>query len=41
MQEKIQAKYNRIKQEVEQIVEDEIERIKNTPNLLHLIKTEE
>ena len=38
MQEEIQANYNRVKQEVQQIVTDEIERIKNDPNLQHLIK---
>mgnify|MGYP000909329849 FL=1 len=41
MQEEIQANYNRVKQEVQQIVTDEMERIKNDPNLQHLIKTEE
>ena len=41
MQEEIQANYNRIKQEVKQIVEDEIERIKNDPQLLYLLKNEE
>lgn len=38
MQEEIQANYNRVKQEVQQIVTDEMERIKNDPMLLHLIK---
>ena len=38
MQEEIQANYNRIKQEVQQIVTDEMERIKNDPKLKHLIK---
>lgn len=38
MQEEIQANYNRVKQEVQQIVTDEMERIKNDPNLQHLIK---
>ena len=41
MQEEIQANYNRVKQEVQQIVTDEMERIKNDPDLQHLIKTEE
>ena len=41
MQEEIQANYNRVKQEVQQIVTDEMERIKNDPELQHLIKTEE
>ena len=40
MQEEIQANYNRVKQEVQQIVTDEMERIKNDPNLQHLIKEE-
>lgn len=40
MQEEIQANYNRIKQEVKQIVEDEMERIKNNPELSHLILNE-
>lgn len=38
MQEEIQANYNRIKQEAQQIVTDEMERIKNNPQLKHLIK---
>ena len=41
MQEEIQANYERIRQEVRQIVEDEITRIKNDPELCHLIKDEE
>ena len=41
MQEEIQANYERIRQEVRQIVEDEITRIKNDPELCHLIKEEE
>ena len=40
MQEEIQANYERIRQEVRQIVEDEITRIKNDPELWHLIKTD-
>ena len=40
MQEEIQANYNRVKQEVQQIVTDEMERIKNDPELQHLIKTD-
>ena len=40
-QEEIQANYDRIRQEVRQIVEDEITRIKNDPELCHLIKEEE
>ena len=38
MQEEIQANYERIRQEVRQIVEDEITRIKNDPELRYLIK---
>ena len=38
MEEEIQANYNRVKQEVQQIVTDEMERIKNDPELCHLIK---
>ena len=41
MLEEIQANYDRIRQEVRQIVEDEITRIKNDPALCHLIKDEE
>lgn len=41
MQEEIQANYNRVKQEVQQIVTDEMERIKNAPDLQHLIKIDE
>ena len=41
MQEEIQANYDRIRQEVRQIVEDEITRIKNDPELCHLIREEE
>ena len=41
MQEEIQANHDRIRQEVRQIVEDEITRIKNDPELCHLIKEEE
>lgn len=41
MQEEIQANYNRVKQEVQQIVTDEMERIKNDPDLLHLMKFKE
>ena len=41
MLEAIQANYDRIRQEVRQIVEDEITRIKNDPELCHLIKEEE
>ena len=37
MQEEIQSNYNRVKQEVQQIVTDEMERIKNDPELQYLI----
>ena len=40
MQEEIQANYERIRQEVRQIVEDKLIRIKNDPDLCYLIKTE-
>ena len=40
LQEEIQANYDRIRQEVRQIVDDEITRIKNDPDLQHLIKEE-
>ena len=38
MQEEIQANYNQVKQEVQQIVTDEMERIKNDPYLQYLIR---
>ena len=38
MQEQIQRNYNRIKSDVLQIIEDEKERIKNDPDLKHLLK---
>ena len=38
MQEEIQANYNRVKQEVQQIVTDELQRIENDEKLIHLIK---
>ncbi len=41
MQDEIQANYDRIRQEVRQIVEGEITRIKNDPDLQHLIKEED
>ena len=37
MQETIQSNYNRIKAEVKQIIVDELERIKNNPELEHLL----
>lgn len=41
MKEQIQLNYDRIKQDVKQIVIDEMERIKNDPELQHLVKSEE
>ena len=41
MKEQIQHNYDRIKQDVKQIVIDELERIKNDPKLKHLVKSEE
>lgn len=41
MKEQIQFNYDRIKQDVKQIVIDEVERIKNDPELQHLVKNEE
>ena len=38
MKEQIQLNYDKIKQDVKQIVIDEIERIKNDPKLQHLVK---
>ena len=40
MLETIQANYNWVKQEVQQIITNEMERIKNDPDLCHLIKDE-
>ena len=41
MQEQIQRNYNRIKSDVLQVIEDEKERIKNDPDLQHLLKEKE
>lgn len=41
MKEQIQLNYNRIKEETKQIVADELERIKNDPELAHLLQQEE
>lgn len=41
MREKIQENYNLIKAEVKQIVKDELERIKNDPDLVHLVQKKE
>lgn len=38
MKEQIQLNYNRIKEETKQIVADELERIKNAPELAHLLQ---
>jgi len=38
MTEKVQENYNRIKQEVRQIVVNEIERIKRNPDLIYLLQ---
>ena len=38
MNEQIQLNYERIKREVRQIVDDEMERIKKDPDLQHLVK---
>ena len=41
MDEQIKNNYNRIKREVIQIIEDEKKRIKNDPNLRHLLEEDE
>jgi len=41
MTDKIQGNYNCIKQEVRQIVVDELSRIKNDPTLAHLLQLKE
>ena len=41
MKEQIQLNYNRIKEEAKQIVADELERIKNDPELAHLLQQQE
>ena len=41
MKEMIQQNYERIKAEAKQIVEDEIQRIKDDPELCHLLPKEE
>ena len=38
MKEQIQLNYDRIKQDVKEIVSNEMERIKNDSNLKHLVK---
>ena len=39
MKERVQENYNRIKEDVKQIVRDELERIANDDNLKHLLQT--
>ena len=41
MQQQIDRNYSRIKADVVQIIEDEMERIKNDPDLKHLIPQED
>jgi hypothetical protein len=41
MQQQIERNYSRIKADVMQIIEDEMERIKNDPDLKHLIPQED
>ena len=41
MKEQIQLNYDRIKQEVKEIVSNEMERIKNDPELKHLVKEDD
>ena len=38
MQQDVQDNYRRIKKEVEQIIQDELKRIEQTPELAHLLK---
>lgn len=38
MKQEIDKNYNRIKQEIAQIIVDEMERIRNYPELSHLVK---
>lgn len=40
MKQEIESNYRRIKSDIVHIVESEIERIKNDPNLRHLIQEE-
>jgi hypothetical protein len=40
MKEEIERNYNQVKQNVKQIVADELARIENDPELRHLIKKE-
>ena len=41
MQQEVQDNYRRIKKEVEQIIQDELKRIEQTPELAHLLSKEE
>lgn len=41
MEEQIQANYRRIKQDIIELIDDELLRIQNDPNLAHLLKGEE
>lgn len=41
MQEQIERNYSQIKNDVEQIIVDEMERIKNDPELQHLLPSED
>lgn len=41
MQEQIERNYSQIKNDVEQIIADEMERIKNDPELQHLLPPED
>ena len=41
MKEMIQENYNRIKAETKQMVKDELKRIKNDPELAHLLQQQE
>jgi hypothetical protein len=41
MQENIDHNYNQVKQDVKQIVADELERISGDPQLQHLLKKEQ
>lgn len=40
MKEEIEANYKRVKAEVSNLIEKELERIKNDPDLQHLISSE-
>ena len=40
MKQQIESNYRQIKQDIVQIIETELERIKNDPNLQHLVQKE-